>query len=151
MAINQVFEQFSRFELLAPVGVVINPGDVLIFGRNQSANNNHLIVGVAQTGQSANNATGPTFDDNSGYITVQVSGAVQLTVSGFASKSPSAGAAINRGDAVFADGGVYDATSGITTGNSLDADTNGTFVGIAMDPVAAGATTSIRVILKNAA
>jgi hypothetical protein len=144
MAINQVFEDFTRFELLAPSGVAINTGDVLIFGSGTRA-----MVGIAQTAQSANNATGPVYDDNSGFITVQVSGAAQLLVTGQTQKSPSAGAAIKRGDAVYADGGTKDPTSGITYGSGLDADANGTFIGIAMDPVAAGATTSIRVILKN--
>jgi hypothetical protein len=75
---------------------------------------------------------------------------VNVSVIGRTQSSPSAGAAINRGDAVYADGGSFDATSGITTGSTLDADSNGTFWGIALDPVAAGATTTIRVLLKNA-
>lgn len=144
MAINQVYEQYNRFELQAPANTAINSGDVLLFGQGT-----HVMVGVAQTSQSANNATGPVYDDNSGFITVQVTGAVSVAVIGQTQKSPSAGAAINRGDPVFADGGTFDKTSGITFGNTLDADTNGTFIGIAMDPVAAGATTTIRVILKN--
>lgn len=143
-AINQAYEDFSRFQLLAPANLAINSGDFLIFGSGTRS-----MVGVAQTSQSANNATGPPYDDNSGFITVQVSGAVNLAVTGQTQKSPSAGAAINRGDSVYADGGIKDPTSGITTGSGLDADANGTFIGIAMDPVAAGATTTIRVILKN--
>lgn len=142
MAINQVYEDFSRIQLLAPTATAINSGDVLIFGKGTKA-----MVGVAQTSQAASGS--PVYDDNSGFITVQVAGVVQLTVLGQVSKSPSAGGAINRGDPVFADGGVFDPTSGITTGNTVDADTGGTFVGIAMDPVLAGASTSIRVILKN--
>lgn len=143
-AINQAYEDFSRFQVLAPANVAINSGDFLIFGKGTKA-----MCGVAQTSQSANNTTGPPYDDNSGFITMQVSGAVNLAVSGFTQKSPSAGAAINRGDAVYADGGTFDQTSGITYGSGIDADSNGTFIGIAMDPVAAGATTTIRVILKN--
>jgi hypothetical protein len=144
MAINQCYEDFSRFQVQAPASTVINSGDLLIFGKGSKS-----MVGVAQTAQTANNATGPPYDDNSGFITMQVSGAVNLSVSGFVQKSPSAGAAINRGDAVFASGGTYDITSGVTTGAVVDADSTGTFVGIAMDPVVAGATTTIRVILKN--
>ena len=143
MATNQAFEDFSRFELLAPVGVAINSNDVLVFGSGSKA-----MVGVAQTSQTVTLGTQP-YNDNTGYITVQVSGAANLTVKGFTQSSPSAGAAIRRGDPVYCDGGTKDATSGITYGVSLDADSNGTFVGIAMDPVAAGATTTIRVILKN--
>jgi hypothetical protein len=140
-AINQCYEDFTRFMLQAPTGITINSGDVLIFGKGTKA-----MVGVAQTAQSSTN---PVYDDNSGFITVQVSGAVNLAVSGFTQKSPSAGAPINRGDAVYADGGTFDATSGITYGSAIDADSGGTFIGIAMDPVLAGATTTIRVILKN--
>ncbi len=52
MAINQAFEQFNRFELLAPANTAINSGDLLIFGKGTKC-----MVG-AQTSQSANNATG---------------------------------------------------------------------------------------------
>ena len=117
MAINQCFEDFTRFQLLAPAAVAINSGDVLIFGKGTKA-----MVGVAQTAQPASGTQ--TFDDNTGFITVQVSGAVNVSVIGQTQKSPSAGAAINRGDAVYADGGTFDATSGITYGNTLDADSN---------------------------
>lgn len=141
MAINQAYEQFNRFMFQAPSGVNINSGDVLIFGKST-----HAIPGVAETAQ---NTTNPPYDDNSGFITMQVTGAVNVSVTGSAQKSPSAGAAINRGDPVFADGGTFDPITGITYGSTLDADTNGTFFGLAMDPVVAGATTTIRVILRN--
>jgi hypothetical protein len=81
---------------------------------------------------------------------VDFEGVFNLSVIGRTQSSPSAGAALNRGDGVYADGGSYDSTSGITTGSTLDGDSNGTFVGLALDPVAAGATTTIRVLLKNA-
>ena len=144
MAINQAYEQFNRFELLAPVGVTITSGQPLIFGGGT-----HIIGGVAQTAQ--NISANYPYNDNTGYITLQVSGAVNVAVKGFTQGSPSAGAAINRGDPVYADGGTKDPVSGITYGITLDGDANGNFFGIAMDPVAAGATTTIRVILKNAA
>ncbi len=143
MAKNQCYENFSRFQLQAPAATLINPGDVLLFGKGSKS-----MVGVAETGQAASGT--PVFDDNSGFLTMQVEGAVNVAVLGQTQKSPSAGAAINRGDAVYADGGTFDATSGVTTGATLDADASGVFFGIAMDPVAAGATTTIRVILKNA-
>lgn len=143
-ATNQAYEQFSRFELQAPSGVAINSNDVLLFGQAT-----HVMIGVAQTSVPASLTAGTVYDDNTGFVTVQVTGAANLTVSAFRSKSPSAGAAINRGDAIYADGGTFDPVSGITYGNSLDVDTAGTFIGIAMDPLAAGATGSIRVILRN--
>lgn len=142
MATNQCYENFLRFELLAPSGVAINSNDLLIFGTGSKS-----MVGVAQTSQAVGLAA--PYNDNTGYITLQTSGAVNISVRGFVSSSPSAGAQIRRGDPVYADGGTKDVTSGITYGNTVDADANGTFVGIAMDPVAAGATTTIRVILKN--
>ncbi len=144
MAINQAFEQFGpRIQLLAPVGVTIASGAVLLFGKGTKA-----IACVAQTAQVSTN---PVYDSNSGYITVQTTGAVNVSVKGQVQSSASVGGAINRGDAVYADGGTFDGTSGITTGSTLDADSNGTFFGIALDPVAASATTTIRVLLKNAA
>ena len=139
---NKAQERYSQLQLLAPASVNINSGDVLIFGKGTKA-----VVGVAATAQ---NTTLPTYDSNSGYITVDCEGVFNLSVKGTTQSSPSAGAAINRGDAVYADGGAFDATSGITTGSTLDGDSAGTFVGIALDPVAAGVTTKIRVLLKNA-
>lgn len=141
MAINQAYEQFNRFMLQSPSGVNINSGDVLLFGQGTKT-----MVGVAETAQ---NTTNPPYDDNSGFITMQVTGAVNVSVTGSAQKSPSAGAAINRGDKVYADGGTFDPVSGLTYGSTLDADPNGTFFGLAMDPVVAGATSTIRVIMKN--
>ncbi len=126
MAINQVFEDFTRFELLAPSGVAINTGDVLIFGTGTRA-----MVGIAQTAQSANNATGPWP-----MMTTPVSSRCRslarpqwLSVTGQTRKKFScAGAAIKRGDAVYADAGTFDLTSGITYGlPGPDADTTGTF------------------------
>lgn len=144
MAINTCFEQYNRFELQMPASTIVNTGDVILFGQGT-----HVMVGIAQTAQVANLALATPYDDNSGFVTVQVTGAFNLSVKGQTQKSPSAGAAINPGDPIFADGGLFDKATGITTGSVLDADTNGTFIGLAMDPVAAGATTTIRVILKN--
>lgn len=144
MAINQAFEQFGpRFQILAPANTTIASGAVLLLGKGSKA-----IACVAETAQVSGSL--PAYDSNSGYITVQTTGAVNVAVKGQTQSSPSAGAAINRWDPVYADGGTFDATSGVTTGSTLDGDSNGTFVGLAMDPVAASATTTIRVLLKNA-
>lgn len=140
---NKSQERLATIQLLAPASVTIAGGAVLIFGKGSRA-----LVGVAAT---ATSTTLPTQDSNSGYITVDFEGVFNLSVKGQTQSSPSAGAALNRGDAVFADGGTFDATSGITTGSTLDGDSNGTFVGLLLDPVAAGATTTVRVLLKNAA
>ena len=146
MATNKNQERYATLSLLMPSGITINSNSVLLFGRNQGGRN-HIMVGIAQESQSSTN---PAYDNNSGFLTVDFEGVYNLSVTGQASKSPAAGAAIKPGDEVFADGGTYDPVSGITYGNSLDVDVNGTFIGIALDPVAAGATSTIRVILKNA-
>lgn len=143
MATNQAFENFGpRIQLLGPASVNLSAGAALLFGKGTKA--------IACVIQEATNTTLYPYNDNSGYIVVQTTGAVNVAVKGQTQSSPSAGAAINRGDAVYADGGTLDATSGITYGSTLDGDSNGTFFGIALDPVAAGATTTIRVLLKNA-
>ena len=146
MATNKNQERYATLSLLMPSGITINSNSVLLFGRNQGGRN-HIMAGIAQESQSSTN---PAYDNNSGFLTVDFEGVYNLSVTGQSSKSPAAGAAIKPGDEVFADGGTYDPVSGITYGNSLDVDVNGTFIGIALDPVAAGATSTIRVILKNA-
>jgi|GEM_PF-5360561 len=146
MATNKNQERYSMFSLLMPAGVTINSNDVLLFGHNVGSRGN-IMAGVAQESQ---NSSYPSYDNNSGFLTVDFEGAYNLNVTAQTSKSPSAGANINRGDEIFADGGIYDPVSGITYHNSLDVDSSGTFVGIALDPLAAGTTGMIRVILKNA-
>ena len=138
---NKSFERFAVFQVLAPASTNIASGALLLFGHGT-----HATPCVACEAQ---NTTNPPYDSNSGYISVDPEGAFNLTVIARTQSSPSAGSAINRGDAVYADGGTYDITSGITTGSTLDADSNGTFVGLALDPLAAGTTGTIRVLLKN--
>ena len=138
---NKAFERYAAFQVLAPASTNISSGALLLFGHGK-----YVIPCVAAEAQ---NTTNPPYDSNSGYITVDPEGAFNLTVIAQTQKSPSAGAAINRGDPVFADGGTFDVTSGITYNNTLDADSSGTFVGIALDPLAAGTTGTIRVLLKN--
>lgn len=144
---NKNQERFAQFEVKQPSGVAITSGSLYLLGRNQGSRN-HIIAGVAATSQPAS-GTQP-FDTNAGYFTLDCEGVFNLSVIAQTSKSPSAGAAIAPGDEIFADGGTYDVVSGITYGNTLDADANGTFVGIALDAIAAGQTATIRVILKNA-
>ncbi len=144
MATNKNQERMSVIQLLQPVGVAITSGQLLIFGES------YTCAGVAQESQVASGAP-PAYDSGSGYIAVDFEGVYNLSVQGFAAASPTVPAAIKRGDPVFASGGTYDPVSGVTYGVTLDADKTGNFVGLALDPVAAGATTTIRVLLKNAA
>ncbi len=138
---NKSLERFAAFQVLAPASTNIASGALLLFGHGT-----HVIPCVAAEAQ---NTTNPPYDSNSGYITVDPEGAFNLVVIARTQSSPSAGAAINRGDPVFADAGTFDVTSGITYGSTLDADSAGTFVGLALDPLAAGTTGTIRVMLRN--
>jgi hypothetical protein len=107
-----------------------------------------VAAGVAT---EAENSTNPTYDNNTGYLTVDFEGVYALSVVAETLGSASAGAAINTGDAIYASGGTYDKTSGITYGFTLCKDTNGTFFGRAMQSLAAGTTATIAVLLRNSA
>jgi hypothetical protein len=137
---NKNQERITPLQLKVPTGAIAT-GALLIFGTTKP------MVGVAATGQAASPPA--NYDDNSGYVTVDFEGVFNLSVIARTQKSPSAGAAISIGDAIYADGGTYDPATGITTGSVLDADTNGAFVGLALDAVAAGVTATIRVVLKG--
>lgn len=144
MATNKVYERLATFQVKVPAATTIASGQPLIFGRGT-----HVMCCVAVEPQT-NVAPIPTYDSGSGYITVDADGVYSLPVSATTQGSPSAGAAIQPGDAIYADGGVYDPTTGLTTGIKLDVDTGGTFFGLSMDALAAGLTANLRVILKNA-
>jgi hypothetical protein len=146
MAANKLAERFSTLTLLMPINTAIASGQPLILG-----DGTHVMCGVATDAQTASNSTGPTCDANSGYLAVDFEGVYALTVVAETLASISAGAAINTGDAVYASGGTYDKTTGITSGFTLCKDTGGTFFGIALQPLAAGTTAIISVMLKNAA
>ncbi len=139
---NKGLERYATIQVLQPSGVAITSGNLYLFGRGT-----RVAAGVAAESQPAT-GTQP-YDSNTGYFTLDLEGAFNLTVKAQTSGSPSAGAQINPGDALFADGGTYDATSGITYGSTVDVDTNGTFIGFAMQKLAAGTTGVILVMLKN--
>lgn len=143
MATNKNLERFATFQVKIPASTTIASGAPLLFGKGS-----HTIACVAAEPQT-NVPPIPNYDSGTGYITVDAEGVYNLTVKAFTQSSPSAGAAINPGDAVYADGGTYDVTTGLTTGITLDVDTGGTFFGTSLDSLAAGTTGVIRVILKN--
>jgi hypothetical protein len=146
MALNKNQERFSQIQVLQPSGVAIASGQPLVFGESYTA------VGVAIEAQVAYGTVPvPPYDSGTGFVSVDFEGVFNLSVHGSAQSSPSAGAAIKRFDPVFADGGTYDPVSGMTYGFTLNANAGATFFGLALDPVAAGSTTTIRVLLKNAA
>lgn len=130
--------------LAMPAAAVISPGDLLLFGSGT-----HIIAGIANDGQ--NLITKPPYYQSDGYLSLDCEGAFALTVVAQVSKSPSAGAAITPGMALYADGGTYDPVTGITYGSTIDADANGTFIGVSEGSLAAGTTGTLNVTLKNAA
>ncbi len=140
--INKVRERLTGIQLKMPTAAVIAPGDVILFGTGTKT-----LVGVANDGQ--NLSTKPPYYQNDGYLSLDTEGAFSFTVVAQTSKSPSAGAAINPGDKIYADGGTYDPTTGITYGSTLDADSAGTFVGLSEGSLAAGTTGTLNVSLKG--
>lgn len=141
MAANKGAERYATFSLLMPSGVNIASGQPLILG------DKYISSGVATEAQ---NTTDPTYDNNTGYLTVDFEGVYFLSVTAETLGSVSAGAAFNAGDAVFASGGTYDAVSGITYGFTLCHDTTGDLFGQILQPLAAGLTAIVPVLLKNA-
>jgi hypothetical protein len=143
MATNKNQERLSTLQLLAPANTNIASNAPIILSQPPGT---HYACGVAV---EAVNTTNPIYDENDSYFVADFEGVYNLTVKAQTSGSPSAGAAIKPGTAIYADGGTFDLTSGVTTGITLSVDTGGTFFGMALDTLAAGTTGTIRVILKN--
>lgn len=140
MAANKAAERFSSFTLAMPTGINIASGQPLMLG------NKYTAAGVTIDAQNTSN---PPYDANNGFLGVDFEGAFFLTVVAETLGSVSAGANIRVGDAVYASGGTYDPTTGITYGFTLCADTTGDLFGIALQAVTAGSTAIIPVLLKN--
>jgi hypothetical protein len=151
MATNKCLERFATLDLLMPVNVAIASGAPLLFGVGGETNAVNPMAGVAAEAQTASNSTGPPYDNNSGYLTVDFEGAYNLTVLAETLASVSAGATINVGDPIYASGGTFDPVSRITYGFTLCADKTGAFFGRALAPLAAGTTGIIPIMLKNSA
>ena len=145
MAANQALSHGNQFTIDAPAaansGVGPNSGDPLIWGLAGSPSK--AIALVAQTSYT------PVGDAvTTGQITVQADGAWFLSVVAKSSINPGTGAAINPGDAIYADGGTTDTTTGILYGFTLNANsTTGWFFGHAMDAISSGQTATIRVLI----
>lgn len=144
MAANKAAERYASFSLLMPLTTAISSGQPLLLGRT------YVSAGVATEAQTASLTTGPPYDNNTGYLTVDFEGVYNLTVVAETLGSLSAGAAFNTGDMVFASGGTYDTVSGITYGFTLCNDPNGDPFGQILQPLAAGVTATVPVLLKNA-
>ncbi len=150
MATNKNQERFAMFEVGVPqsggLPITLASGAAVLFGN--AAGSTKPMAGVLQ--ESTNSANSPQ-NANVPFMTVDFEGVYNLTVSAVVQKSPSAGAAINPGDAVFYDGGSYDPNTGMTTGGSLNVDTTGVLFGRSLDALAAGQTGTLRIILRNSA
>jgi Uncharacterized conserved protein (DUF2190) len=141
MAANKGAERFATFSLLMPTGVNISSGQPLLLGETGA------MAGVAAEAQNTSN---PVYDNNTGYLTVDFEGVYFLTVVAETLGTVSAGAAFKTGDKVYASGGTYDPTSGITYGFTLCNDSGGDFFGRILQPLAAGVTAIVPVLLRNA-
>ena len=141
MAANKLFERLATLDLLMPTGVNISSGQPLMLGESGA------LPGVAVAAQ---NTSDPPYDQNVPYLGVDFEGAYNLTVVAETLGSASAGASFKTGDKVYASGGTYDPVSGITYGFTLCADPLGVFFGRILQPLAAGTTAIVPVLLRNA-
>ena len=145
MATNKLAERLSSFTVTMPVvggnPINVSSGQPLIMGEGT-----HYLVGCAG---EAENSSLPPYDSNTGYLTVDCEGVFSLSVVAETLGSVSAGAKFNTWDPVYASGGTYDPVSGVTYGFTLSNDKTGTFFGLIMQPLAAGLTANVPVLLKN--
>lgn len=120
MSTNEVFEPVGKLSLPVPDGT--ESGDfVLVFGE---------IPGVAETDEGdGGNA------DNHATVAINPKWVFDIAVVG---ADGAGNAAIDIGDRVYVDGAVINADV-----------TNGDFYGWALEAVASGATTTIRVLLAS--
>lgn len=137
MAANKVIERAGTLQFTVPPSstVVITSGDPLLVGE---------LPVVAN--ESNNDATRPQYNNQ---LSVDAEGAFNLSVVGKSTLSPAVNKAVLPGDPVYADGGSKDATTNVTTGITLDANSGGVLFGHALDGVTAGATATIRVLLAR--
>lgn len=146
MAINKRVETPASLTLTTPTAiatgdpVVLQGADRAALGRQRGK-----ALVANQSAQELAGGITTTF----AQISFDAWGAFLLPVVAKSSESPDVNSAIQAGDPIFANinTGTYDATSGIWYGFTLDNNQSGCFFGIALDPVIAGATTSIRVLL----
>ncbi len=105
----------------------------------------HKLAAIAATSYTQPGSLVPT-----GNVGFKFIGVFFLTVTAKSVLSPGTSTAINPGDAVYADGGTYDATTGMTYGFTLDVNSStGSFFGYCLDAVTAGVTQIARVLLKH--
>lgn len=139
--VNKQNQRGVNITMAVPAAAAVLTGDPLVFGRGTSP-----AFGLA--GVADNSYTPPT-GTATGNVGVDFEGVFFLSVVG---KDGIGGSslAIAPGDKIYADGGTYDVTTGCLYGFTLNGNkTAGAYFGNALDAVVAGATTTIRVRLKN--
>lgn len=138
---NKQLQSGNSITMAVPSAAAVASGDALLFGRGTSPA--FGLAGVAQ------NAYTPPTGSPTGNVGVDFDGVFFLSVLG---KDDIGGSnlAIKPGDKVYATGGTYDVTTGCLYGFTLTGNaTGGAYFGNALDAVAAGATTTVRVRLKK--
>ena len=80
-----------------------------------------------------------SYQANIGGTTALFNGSFALTVVAKSSLSPSVNAGIKPGDKLYADGGVLDAATNVTSGFTIDVNTGGVLFGN-LDPTSAAIT-----------
>lgn len=149
MAANDALARGEFFYISAPIaansGVGPNSGDPLIWGLANSPS--HGVALVAETSY-----TPPGSLTATGKIAVTRIGAHFLSVAAKTSINPGTGSAVNPGDALYADGGTIDTTTGILYGFTINKNSStGWFYGHAMDAITSGSTATIRVLIGTSA
>lgn len=139
-ASNKALERAVAVTLAMPAaansGVGPNANDPILVGK---------MAGVVQ-----NSYTSPT-GVVTGNCAIDFEGAYFFSVIAKSALSPSTNKAIGVGDPVYYDGGTLDATTNVTYGGTLDANSStGVFFGNALDKLATGTTGVIRVRLPGA-
>ncbi len=146
MAINKRVETPASLTLTAPA-VLLSGDPVVLQGADRASlgRSRGLPLVADQNATETCGGISTVF----AQIGFDAWGAFLLSVLAQSAESPAVNSAIQAGDPIYANvnTGTYDATSGIWYGFTLDNNQSGCFFGIALDPITAGATASIRVLL----
>lgn len=86
-----------------------------------------------------------SYQANIGGTTALFNGSFSLPVTGKSSLSPSVNAAIKPGDKIYADGGVLDATTNVTSGFTLDKNSSTGVLFGNLDPTGPGVGSGLTV------
>jgi predicted RecA/RadA family phage recombinase len=88
-----------------------------------------------------------SYQANIGGATCEFNGTFALSVTAKSSLSPSTGVALKPGDALYADGGTVDATTNVTYGFTIDANSAGVPFGY-VDPTGPGLASGLTGVIN---